>query len=148
MLNPHFGVTWHGQFSQRILHHHTTFLAESIVHDLAAAGLDLFPSVAFSAKLQFTKWEQLTHKAFPLSFPICRHFCCSPGRVEADVKRQFTKRSRYGMKRLSSRYGAAAGTTLRLMGNAYIKRVGRSQCNTQRVYHTARHEHRWISSAQ
>ena len=42
MVTPHFGVTWQWQkqFSRRILHHRASFQGESLVHDLAAAGLE------------------------------------------------------------------------------------------------------------
>ena len=65
-----------------------------MVHGLAAAGLDHGNQRIADAwcKLQLlTKWEQLTHEAFPLSMPFADIFAVHQEEYEAYVKRQFAK---------------------------------------------------------
>ena len=96
MLSPHFGVNWawHARFSKRILHHHATFLGESMVHGLAEAGVDHGNERIADAwcKLQLlTKWEYLTHEAFPLSMPFTEIFAAHQQAYDNYVKSQFAK---------------------------------------------------------
>ena len=79
MMTPHFGVTWswHSQFSRRILHHHASFLGESLVHDFDRVGLGHGHERVADAwlKLQLLpKWRQFREDPFPLSLPFAAIF--------------------------------------------------------------------------
>ncbi|CAJ1341393.1 unnamed protein product [Effrenium voratum] len=94
MLSPHFGVTWewHVQFGKRILHHHASFLGESYVHGLAAAGLDHGNQRVRDAwcKLQLLhKWDSIAEGPFPLSRPFADIFAGCRKEYDGWVREQF-----------------------------------------------------------
>ena len=94
MLSPHFGVTWewHVQFGKRILHHHASFLGESYVHGLAAAGLDHGNQRVRDAwcKMQLLhKWDSIAEGPFPLSRPFADIFAGCRKEYDGWVREQF-----------------------------------------------------------
>lgn len=75
MLTPRFGVTWswHAQFTRRILYHHASFLGESLVHNLASAGLKkgrLWIANAWLKLQLLPKWQRMRDDPFPVSLPF------------------------------------------------------------------------------
>ena len=95
MLNPHFGVTWawHSQFTKRLLHHHGTFLGESLVHGLDDLGLDHGNQRVADAwcKLQLLgHWEHIadSEELFPLNLPFHEILAAHKDKYDALVRRQ------------------------------------------------------------